>query len=113
MTASRPAMPTSASPLIELRGVTRRFSSSTPVLALDEVTLSIPQGTIYGLIGSSGAGKSTLLRCINLLERPDSGEVVVNGVLFNALDEDGLARFRGRHVGIVSKHPHQQIRIIR
>ncbi len=100
MTASRPAMPTSASPLIELRGVTRRFSSSTPVLALDEVTLSIPQGTIYGLIGSSGAGKSTLLRCINLLERPDSGQVLVEGVDITTLGRRALSEQR-RRIGMV------------
>ena len=52
---------------------------SGDVTALDNVTLNIEDGIIYGVIGYSGAGKSTLVRCINLLERPTSGEVWVDG----------------------------------
>src|SRR6266436_1389583 len=73
---------------------------------LKDISLRVAQGEAIGLIGPSGSGKSTLLMVMAGLERPDSGEVVVNGTPFNALDEDALARFRGRHVGIVFQSFH-------
>src|SRR4030081_1899153 len=73
---------------------------------LKDITLRVAPGEAIGLIGPSGSGKSTLLMVMAGLERPDSGEVVVNGTPFNALDEDALARFRGRHVGIVFQSFH-------
>ncbi|RIK96379.1 MAG: ABC transporter ATP-binding protein [Proteobacteria bacterium] len=73
---------------------------------LKDISLGIASGEAVGLIGPSGSGKSTLLMVMAGLERPDSGQVVVNGTSFNALDEDALARFRGRHVGIVFQSFH-------
>jgi putative ABC transport system ATP-binding protein len=73
---------------------------------LKDVSLRVASGEAIGLVGASGSGKSTLLMVMAGLERPDSGEVVVNGASFNALDEDALARFRGRHVGIVFQSFH-------
>jgi putative ABC transport system ATP-binding protein len=73
---------------------------------LKDISLRVAQGETIGLIGPSGSGKSTLLMVMAGLERPDSGEVVVNGTAFNALNEDGLARFRGRQVGIVFQSFH-------
>ena len=73
---------------------------------LKDVSLRVGAGEAVGLIGASGSGKSTLLMVMAGLERPDDGEVVVNGVSFNGLDEDDLARFRGRHVGIVFQSFH-------
>jgi putative ABC transport system ATP-binding protein len=73
---------------------------------LKDVSLRVASGEALGLIGPSGSGKSTLLMVMAGLERPDTGEVVVNGTPFNALDEDALARFRGRHVGIVFQSFH-------
>ena len=73
---------------------------------LKDICLRVAPGEAIGLIGPSGSGKSTLLMVMAGLERPDSGEVVVNGTPFNALDEDALARFRGRHVGIVFQSFH-------
>ena len=73
---------------------------------LKDVSLQIASGEAIGLVGASGSGKSTLLMVMAGLERPDSGKVVVNGTSFNGLDEDGLARFRGRHVGIVFQSFH-------
>lgn len=68
-------------PALQLEGVVKRFRSRAgESVALDGVDLVVPQGTIQGIIGFSGAGKSTLVRCINGLERPDSGSVVVDGV---------------------------------
>src|SRR5689334_5456075 len=73
---------------------------------LKDISLNVRAGEAIGLIGPSGSGKSTLLMVMAGLERPDAGEVVVNGTSFNALDEDSLARFRGRHVGIVFQSFH-------
>jgi len=65
-----------APPLISLRGVTRRFGS---VIALEDVDLDVARGEVVVCIGPSGSGKSTLLRCVNALERPDAGEVLLDG----------------------------------
>ena len=67
--------------MIELKHVSKTFDAGTAggVDALKDVSLTIEDGDIYGIIGMSGAGKSTLVRCINLLEKPTSGEIVVNG----------------------------------
>ncbi len=67
--------------MIEIQNVSKTFvSGRTQVEALHDVNISIPDGSIFGIIGSSGAGKSTLVRCINMLERPTSGEVYVDGL---------------------------------
>jgi len=68
---------------------------------LKDIALNIGSGEAVGLLGPSGSGKSTLLMVMTGLERPDSGSVVVAGKELRDLDEDELARFRGRHVGIV------------
>ena len=73
---------------------------------LKDVSLRVGAGEAVGLIGASGSGKSTLLMVMAGLERPDQGEVVVAGAAFNSLGEDALARFRGRHVGIVFQSFH-------
>ena len=66
--------------MIELQHLTKRFTSKAGTLvALEDINLTIADGDIFGIIGMSGAGKSTLVRCINMLERPDDGSVVVNG----------------------------------
>ncbi len=64
-------------PIIELKNVSKRFQH---VVALDGVSLSVEPGEVIVLLGLSGSGKSTLLRCMNALEIPDSGEVVVDGI---------------------------------
>jgi len=73
---------------------------------LKGISLTIARGEAVGLVGPSGSGKSTLLMTIAGLERPDSGRVVVDGTDLSALDEDGLARFRGRRIGIVFQSFH-------
>jgi len=66
--------------LIELKHLSKSFETAGGrVDALKDVSLTIPDGDVYGIIGMSGAGKSTLVRCINMLERPTEGEVIVNG----------------------------------
>ena len=64
--------------MIELKHVSKVFETAGGrVEALKDISLTIPDGDVYGIIGMSGAGKSTLVRCINMLERPTSGEVIV------------------------------------
>jgi D-methionine transport system ATP-binding protein len=71
--------------------------------ALKNVDLSVARGEVFGIIGRSGAGKSTLLRLVNGLEKPSSGEVLVNGVSVGGLDERGLVALR-RRIGMVFQH---------
>ena len=72
--------------MIELKHICKTFDSGGgEVEALKDVSLTIEKGEIYGIIGMSGAGKSTLVRCINLLERPTEGRVVIDGVDMTAL----------------------------
>ena len=71
--------------MIELQHLTKRFATKGgTVVALNDINLTIRDGDIYGIIGMSGAGKSTLVRCINMLERPDEGSVVVDGRQFHS-----------------------------
>ncbi len=65
------------------------------------VSLSIARGEAVGLVGPSGSGKSTLLMAMAGLERPDSGEIFIDGEPIHAMGEDALARFRGQRIGIV------------
>lgn len=68
--------------MIELVNLTKTFKdgkNALPFVALDNVSLQIEKGDIYGIIGLSGAGKSTLIRCVNLLEKPDSGSILIDG----------------------------------
>lgn len=77
--------------MIKLSGLTKSFGNH---IALSDVDLSIDKGEIFGIIGKSGAGKSTLLRCINLLERPDKGSVIVDGETITHLPTSLLRQAR-------------------
>ena len=90
--------------MIKLNHITKRFESGDrTVTAVDDVSLAINAGEVFGIIGFSGAGKSTLVRCINLLERPTSGEVIVDGVDLTQLDEKALRQVRQR-IGMIFQH---------
>ena len=94
-------------PAILLEGVDLTLGSGAArVHILKEIVLQIAHGEAVGLVGPSGSGKSTLLMVMAGLERPDRGRIVVAGQEFAPLDEDGLARFRGRAVGIVFQSFH-------
>jgi len=81
--------------MIELRSLSKRFTTSDgEVEALRNVSLSIHDGDIYGIIGMSGAGKSTLVRCINMLERPTEGSVLMNGTDLGTLSKKELQSMR-------------------
>ncbi len=87
--------------LIEIRNLRKTFGTgSTAVHALEDVSLDIEAGEIFGIIGLSGAGKSTLVRCMNLLERPTSGTVTVDGADMTALSEKELRAAR-REIGMI------------
>ena len=74
--------------MIELRNLSKRFvTADGPVEALNNVNLTVNDGDIYGIIGMSGAGKSTLVRCINMLERPTEGSVLLDGQDLGALNK--------------------------
>lgn len=81
-------------------------SQAGPVNILRGIDLKVVRGATAGLVGPSGSGKSTLLMVLAGLERPSEGRVTVAGETLNALNEDGLARFRREHVGIVFQSFH-------
>ncbi len=89
--------------MIELRGVSKTFHGERQVHALRGVDLKIPAGKIYGIIGQSGAGKSTLIRCINGLERPDEGEIIVDQVDLARLSPVELRDAR-KKMGMIFQH---------
>lgn len=81
--------------MIELKKLSKTFESATgPVEALRDIDLTINDGEIFGIIGLSGAGKSTLVRCINLLERPSAGQVIIDGRDMTALPRAELLKMR-------------------
>ena len=87
--------------MIELRNVTKTFKSGNrEVHAANDISFTVNDGEIFGLIGFSGAGKSTAVRCINLLERPDSGQVILDGVDLMTLKGRELRRQR-RKIGMI------------
>ena len=87
--------------LIELNHLTKTFKGKTQTVdALKDINLHIEQGDIFGIIGMSGAGKSTLVRCINLLERPTEGSVVIDGVEMEKLTPAQL-RQRRREITMI------------
>ena len=92
-------------PLISLRSVTKRYDGST-LPALDRIDLDVEPGRITAIMGPSGGGKSTLLNLIGGLDRPSSGEIVVDGVRVDQLSEAGCARFRRTNVGFVFQFFH-------
>lgn len=90
--------------MVELTGVSKTFrDSKQAVEAVRAVNLHVAEKEIMGIIGYSGAGKSTLVRCINLLEKPDSGKVVLDGRELTAMNETEL-RHERRKIGMIFQH---------
>ncbi|CDG22442.1 Methionine import ATP-binding protein MetN [Xenorhabdus poinarii G6] len=90
--------------MIRLTQINKVFQQGTrSIKALSDINLHVPQGQIYGVIGSSGAGKSTLIRCVNMLERPTSGQVFVAGQELTSLSARELTHAR-RHIGMIFQH---------
>ena len=87
--------------MINLNGVGKTFhQKGREIVALKPTNLHIKQGEIFGIVGYSGAGKSTLLRCINLLETPSCGEVIVDGQIVNKLNRTDLRLYRQK-IGMI------------
>src|SRR5689334_469173 len=96
-----------SAPAIRLSGVNLSLGrGAARVHILKDIDLHIGAGEAVGLVGPSGSGKSTLLMVAAGLERPDTGAVYVAGQDLRSLDEDALARFRGKNVGIVFQAYH-------
>ena len=90
--------------MIKLNNITKIFTLPDKKLtALDNVSLHVPKGQICGVIGASGAGKSTLIRCVNLLERPTHGSVVIDDVDLTQLSDTELVKTR-RQIGMIFQH---------
>jgi D-methionine transport system ATP-binding protein len=87
--------------MIELRNLEKTFRTMNgPIVALKNINLTIEDGEIFGIIGLSGAGKSTLVRCINLLERPTAGEVLIDGKDLMRMPRRELLKMR-RSIGMI------------
>ncbi len=90
--------------MIELINVSKRFTTKNKVIqALSDVSLTVEKGEIFGVIGTSGAGKSTLIRCVNLLEKPNDGKVIVDGIELTKLSDSQLTLER-RKIAMIFQH---------
>ncbi|WP_308514142.1 ATP-binding cassette domain-containing protein, partial [uncultured Turicimonas sp.] len=92
--------------MIELQHITQEYDTADgkdKFFACKDVNVSIKPGEIFGIIGRSGAGKSTLVRCINLLNRPTSGTVIVDGKDLTKMSDEELRKER-RQIGMIFQH---------
>jgi len=87
--------------IIKATGIIKDFGENVKTRVLHGIDLEINPGQFTALIGPSGSGKSTLLNILGALERPTAGEIVINEVDLNGLDDDGLAYFRNQTIGFI------------
>ena len=87
--------------MIALDAVTKQFAGKRDVIALDNITLTIPSGQMVSIIGPSGSGKSTLLNLVGGLDRPTAGQVSVDGERLGNLSDDALTRVRRDKIGFI------------
>jgi putative ABC transport system ATP-binding protein len=87
--------------MIHLEHVSRRFDTQGGVVALDDVSLTVPRGQMISIVGPSGSGKSTLLNLIGALDRPSTGEVRVDGESLSNISDDALTRIRREKIGFI------------
>ena len=104
---SEASAPAATAPALALRGIVRTYRQGGEALeVLRGLSLAVEAGEIVALVGPSGAGKSTLLHVAGLLERPDGGEVIVNGIPCGTLGDDERTRLRRIHLGFVYQFHH-------
>ena len=89
--------------MIEIRGVEKSYGA---LQVLRGINLTIENSKVVTIVGPSGAGKSTLLHLIGTLDRPDKGEIVIDGAHLGKLGDDQLSEFRNRHIGFVYQFHH-------
>lgn len=90
--------------MIQINNLSKIYSGSEhEVMALKDVNLTVNQGEIFGIIGLSGAGKSTLIRCINMLEQPTTGNILINGQDITLMNNQELRRLRQK-IGMIFQH---------
>ena len=92
--------------VLELHHVVKHYPGSPPVKALDGVDLTIRAGELVAVVGPSGSGKSTMLNIMGALDRPTSGEVVVDGQSLSQIRDGAVAEVRGRRIGFVFQQFH-------
>ena len=95
--------------ILVAKGVSRTYPGVQPVYALKPTNLSFCKGDFAAIIGKSGSGKSTLLRILATLDRPDTGELIIEGRNVAMMNDSELARFRRRRIGFV----HQDYNLFR
>ena len=101
------AIPSVVDPLVRVEAIDLSLGrDASRVHILKSISLEIGRGEAIGLVGPSGSGKSTLLMTMAGLERPNTGRIIIDGEDLTGLDEDALARFRGRNIGIVFQSFH-------
>ena len=98
--------PTSAEPdnrteMIQVDRVTKRFHAKSDVVAIDNLSLEIPRGEMVSIVGPSGSGKSTLLNLLGGLDRPTSGDVLIDGASLGHLPDDDLTKVRRDKIGFI------------
>ena len=90
--------------MIEVTSLTKVYGTGDgAVTAVDDVSLSVPAGQVFGILGRSGAGKTTLMRCLTALERPTSGSVTIGELNLTELTASGLRKARHR-MGMIFQH---------
>ncbi|MDE4542441.1 methionine ABC transporter ATP-binding protein [Thermoanaerobacterium sp. R66] len=90
--------------MIEIKNLSKVYNTNgKEVIALKDINLTIRDGEIYGIMGLSGAGKSSLIRCINMLEKPTSGSILINGVEMTKLNSKELRNMR-KKIGMIFQH---------
>ncbi len=92
---------------LEIRNICKSYTQGDQSLEiLKDISYSLEPGIVTGLVGPSGSGKSTLLQIIGLLDKPDSGEVIIKGVNINRANDNILTKIRGKHIGFVYQFHH-------
>ena len=89
--------------MITFENITKTYGGKTHVQALKGISLTIHDGEIFGIIGKSGAGKSTLVRCINMLEKPTTGKVIIDDKELTAMSDSQL-RAERKNIGMIFQH---------
>jgi len=95
------------SEILQTKNLCKTFTLGTEKIeVLKDVNFSVQKGDCISIVGASGVGKSTLLHLLGALDRPTQGEVIYHGKSIFSLDENGLAKFRNRHIGFVFQFHH-------